>query len=141
MLLVQDSGTYIVRWPSWVGGVIAIGIMSALFAAIAEGVRRTLGLKFVWGTAVFASLGIGGYLVSAIASVTHPRERILAWMALVFCVAVMFLAPAYGISVGARRADSSFGRQIGFGVAASYAFALAGFVLGAIGAVFVRVIR
>ena len=99
-----------------------------------------LGLKFVWVIAAFASLGIGAYLVSEISSVTDPRERIFAWMALVFGVAVMFLAPAYGISIGARRADSSFGRQIGFGVAASYAFALAGFVLGAIGAVVVRVI-
>jgi len=45
MLFVQDSGTYIVRWPPWVGGVIAIGIMSALYAAIAEGVRRTLGAE------------------------------------------------------------------------------------------------
>ena len=141
MFLAQESSNYILRWPSWVGGVIGIGIMSAIYAAAAEGVRRALGLRAVWIVAILASIGMGAYLVSVITSEVPPREQFILWIALAYTLVVMFLAPAYGISVGARRPDSSLGRQIGFGVSASYAVALGGFMLGAVATVIFRFIK
>ncbi len=119
---VQTSTLYVVQWPTWVSGLIALGMIAGLYSLASEAVRRRYGLRGVWIAAWASVLVLGSFVVIAMVKATEPPSLVLGGLALTITLGAMFVAPAYGISLGARRGSPGFLRQVGFGVLAAYGF-------------------
>ena len=126
---VQNSGTYMLQWPPWVGGIIALGLMAASYSAVAEGVRRRYGRKAVWVAAFIAAVGLGTFVAVAMFRAAELPKPVWGLLTLVVVVTAMFFAPAFGVSLGARRGSPTLARQVGFGLLAAYGFAACALIL------------
>jgi hypothetical protein len=122
-LLIQESGTYIVRWPPWVGAIIALTLGATIGSAGSEALRRRFGLQKMWIVVGVACLVLVLLLVPDILRDVPTHERPSAFLAIVAGLLAMFLAPSYGIWRGSRTQPTSYGAQIGRGVLAAFGFA------------------
>jgi|GEM_PF-6703990 len=120
---VHNSTQYIVQWPTWVSGLIALGLMAGLYSLVVEAVRRRWGLRGVWIAALGFAVALGIFVAFAMVRAAEPPSLVLGGVTLIITLATMFVAPAYGVSLGARRGQSGLLRQVGFGLLAAYGFA------------------
>lgn len=139
-LLPHD--TYLIRWPSWVGVLIAFGMLCGFFCAAATALRRR------WGT-----LGLGAILVAAAGlmislawseypGVSGGLERSLYWAVFLFFTVVAFVIPAGVIHrVERRKPRPGFGRTIGYGLASGYLAMFAGGVAFTLIVLIIRLLR
>ena len=115
-ILAQDADAYIVRWPSWVGAIIAFAIGTTVIAVGAEIIRRTFGRRWLWVTAGTAALGLAVFLITMIQREAAASEQPLAFASAIVTVAVLTLGPAYGVDLRARRPGPTFVRQVRWGI-------------------------
>ena len=141
-LALVPHDTYLIRWPSWVGVLIAFGVLCGFFCAAATALRR------LWG-----ALGLGAILVAAAGlmislawseypGVSFGVERGLYWGVFLFCTVVAFIIPAGVIHrVERRQPRPGFGRTIGYGLASGYLAMLAGGIAFTLIVLIIRLLR
>ena len=134
--------TYLIRWPSWVGVLIAFGMLCGFFCAAAIALRR------LWG-----ALGLGAILVAAAGlmislawseypGVSGGLERSLYWAVFLFLTVAAFVIPAGVIHrVERRQSRPGFGRTIGYGLASGYLAMLASGIAFTLIALISRLLR
>ena len=134
--------TDLIRWPSWVGVLIAFGMLCGFFCAAAIALRR------LWG-----ALGLGAILVAAVGlmislawneypGVSGGLKRTLYWAVFLLLTVVAFVIPAGVIHrVERRQPRPGFGRTIGYGPASGYLAMLASGIAFTLSVLIIRLLR
>ena len=118
--LQDPSSQYLIRWPPWVGFLIAIGIVGGPYSLLVAWVRRALG-----PIGLVALAGLVSLLFAVIIMEEWRREPSIGGVDLVLataaCIVAFAVAPAVTIWLKSRGpAPASMGKQAGWALLSIY---------------------
>src|SRR5690242_20040980 len=114
-----QTDDYIVRWPLWFGGVLAIAVGGTVYAMLAAAVSRAL--RPIW-LFVLAGLVACGFVGIAIADPSRNQvDRTALTLSTIACILAFAIAPALTIWASARPSSNmGYWKQVGLAVLSIY---------------------